>query len=444
MAGSILAIDDEQSILRAIKRLLRRDGYNIHLASSGQEALTILENNPDIAVIICDQRMPGMDGPETLSRAAKMAPNTIRMTLTGQTDLNSAMKSINEGQITHFILKPWNDDHLRKIVGDAVRSYNLEIENKRLEELTRKQKEELEQWNKQLEEKVEKRTKAIKLQMDILDKLRTKLESSLRDTVAILASMLEGVSPSLGIHSKRVARLSLELGKSLGLEESELRDLEFAAHLHDIGKLILLGEKQTNASKAKNKTVPFPQTGFNILSQVGGFDTIAKGVYSQKEKYDGTGTPDRLKGKDIPLISRIITLVNAYDEKIYSNIKPTMVSWQEGQSLLRQGSGKMFDPELVDAFLDILDQRREEILVENEVELSPKQLKEGMIIARDLKNIVGNLLLKNGTILTPELIAKIRLQNTGELLLSGVCVKCTSQSTEEQNTNSEEVNINKI
>ena len=242
MNHAVLIVDDEEHVLRSIKRLLRRDGYEIQTASGGAAALDILAKE-DIAVIICDQRMPGMSGGDVLAEVYRLRPDTVRITLTGYTDLAAAQASINEGHVNHFLMKPWDDEHLRTVVRDGVRAYALILDNRRLEELTRQQKEELEAWNHRLEEQVEQRTEQLSTQNERLQRLQRELEQSLRDTLHIMVAMCEASNPNIGIHSKRVAEHALTLGTQLNLTGDDLRDVEFAAHLHDIGKISKLHTK---------------------------------------------------------------------------------------------------------------------------------------------------------------------------------------------------------
>ncbi|MFZ5724677.1 MAG: EAL domain-containing protein [Pseudomonadota bacterium] len=115
---TILLVDDEPNILRALSRLLRRDGYRIHVASSAREAFAILAQN-DVQVIISDQRMPEVCGTEFLAQVKDLYPDTVRMVLSGYTDLKTVTDAINEGAIYRFLTKPWNDDALREDVRKA-------------------------------------------------------------------------------------------------------------------------------------------------------------------------------------------------------------------------------------------------------------------------------------------------------------------------------------
>lgn len=427
MNHNILIVDDEQHILRALKRLLRRDGYDIHLADNGPAALEVLVNT-EVAVIICDQRMPGMTGDQVLAEARKIRPDAYCITLTGYTDLNAAQALINEGNVNHFLLKPWDDQALRRVVREGVRAYQLIQDNRRLETLTRQQKAELEAWNQQLEEQVELRTEELRIQNKNLLELQRRVEQSLRDTVAVLAGMLEAHSPSLGIHSKRVAQLARELGSQLDLSDEDLRDVEFAAYLHDIGKISKLHGsslgQSPRAKRSRSATSRHSESGCAILSHVGGFEKVALGVRHQQEHYDGTGSPKGLKGESIPLAARIIAVANAYDKTVFSTSNPMNISREAGCQVLRDGQGKQFDPHIVRLLLEHLEQADAETGGDAEVQLSPKQLESDMVLSRDINNLDGVLLLKSGTVLTIEFIEHIQALSDIDPLLTDVFVRC--------------------
>jgi CheY-like chemotaxis protein len=109
---TLLLLDDEENVLRALVRLLRRDGYRILTASSVNEAFDLLARN-DVQVIVSDQRMPDMSGIEFLSRVREMYPNTVRLALSGYTDVGTISEAINQGAVYRFLLKPWDDAELR-------------------------------------------------------------------------------------------------------------------------------------------------------------------------------------------------------------------------------------------------------------------------------------------------------------------------------------------
>lgn len=124
---TLLLVDDEPNVLSALKRLLRRDGYQILTSTSAREGLDLLATNA-IQVIISDQRMPEMSGTEFLSRVRQLHPHTVRLVLSGYTDLNTVTEAINEGAIYKFLTKPWNDNDMRETIRLA---FTVQEENQR-------------------------------------------------------------------------------------------------------------------------------------------------------------------------------------------------------------------------------------------------------------------------------------------------------------------------
>lgn len=134
----LLFVDDEPSVLKALRRIFLDEDYEIFTAGSANEALGLLEKTP-VHLIISDHRMPGMTGAVFLKEVKKRWPETIRVMLTGHADVNSIMGAVNDGAVYKFITKPWNDEDLRLTVSLALQQYALIQENKKLKELTKKQ-----------------------------------------------------------------------------------------------------------------------------------------------------------------------------------------------------------------------------------------------------------------------------------------------------------------
>lgn len=129
--NTLLLVDDEENILASLRRLLRRDGYRILTAGGGAEGLEIIANN-EVDVIISDQRMPNMTGTEFLRKVKVQRPDTVRIVLSGYTELQSITDAINEGAIYKFLTKPWDDEQLRANVAEAFHHKKLGDENERL------------------------------------------------------------------------------------------------------------------------------------------------------------------------------------------------------------------------------------------------------------------------------------------------------------------------
>jgi diguanylate cyclase (GGDEF)-like protein len=125
---TLLLLDDEENMLRSLVRLFRRDGYKVLTASSVREAFDLLASNT-VQVIVSDQRMPDMSGTEFLAKVRELYPDTLRMVLSGYTDLATITEAINHGAIYRFLTKPWNDEELRGHIQAAFRSHERKAES---------------------------------------------------------------------------------------------------------------------------------------------------------------------------------------------------------------------------------------------------------------------------------------------------------------------------
>ncbi|HEX9874065.1 MAG TPA: response regulator [Deferrimonas sp.] len=144
MSDAILLVDDEANVLKALQRALIDEDWEVQTASSGDEALALLKE-ARFKVIVSDERMPGMTGSEFLSLASLRAPETVRIMLTGHASLDGAMRAVNGGEIYRFLIKPWNDVELRMAIRSGIERYDLDMENRRLLSLVRRQEYRLQQ-----------------------------------------------------------------------------------------------------------------------------------------------------------------------------------------------------------------------------------------------------------------------------------------------------------
>lgn len=129
---TLLVVDDEPSIVSAIRRLFHGDRMHIRTAASGEEALAIVREST-VHVLLTDNRMPGMSGVELLRRVRAVSPDTIRMIISGQSDMDALVEAINDGEVFRFIMKPWNDIDLKIAVNLAMAHRRLQDDNKQLQ-----------------------------------------------------------------------------------------------------------------------------------------------------------------------------------------------------------------------------------------------------------------------------------------------------------------------
>jgi len=213
MERTLLLVDDEENITSALVRLLRRDGYRILRANSGTEGLDLLSQN-EVGVIISDQRMPGMTGVEFLGKVREQFPDTVRIVLSGYTELNSVTDAINRGAVYKFFTKPWDDDLLRANVEEAFLRYEMKMENQRLTRELQKANEELQNINHQLEERVEEKTREVMHNLNILKVSQEVLEGL---PVAVVGVGDDGL---VAVANRRARQLFYPEGSGLLLGEA--------------------------------------------------------------------------------------------------------------------------------------------------------------------------------------------------------------------------------
>lgn len=192
----MLLVDDEENILSALTRLLRRDGYQILRGNSGKAGLDLLKDNA-VGVIISDQRMPEMTGVEFLGKVKELYPDTVRIVLSGYTELKSVTDAINEGAIFKFLTKPWDDELLRAHVRDAFAHFELKHENERLTQELRTANTQLAQINDTLAHRVEQKTQdavfslsVLQIAQDVMEYLPMAVIGIAKDGMVIVANRL--------------------------------------------------------------------------------------------------------------------------------------------------------------------------------------------------------------------------------------------------------------
>jgi response regulator RpfG family c-di-GMP phosphodiesterase len=197
---TVLCVDDEHSILQALRRLLRKENYQLLLTTSTKEAFKLLDDN-EVHLIISDQRMPEMSGTELMAAVKDKYPDMLRVILTGYTEVDTITESINKGHIYKFFLKPWNDHNLKLEIRQALDQYDLIKANRHLDETVLMQNKELQRINDKLEDTVAARTREIALKNHALE---------LSD--AILEKMPIAV---LGVDNDGVIVLANEMAKTI-------------------------------------------------------------------------------------------------------------------------------------------------------------------------------------------------------------------------------------
>lgn len=166
----LLCVDDEVSVLRSLRRCLRKEDYQIVTASGGAEGLALLETHP-AQVVLSDQRMPDMVGTAFLQQVKEYYPDTIRVVLSGYAEVHAILASINQGEIYRFLPKPWNEEELKVTLRQCFDRYDLIRQNHDLIGQIQEQNETLQCLNKTLEQLVEEQTQSLRFAQEIVEKL---------------------------------------------------------------------------------------------------------------------------------------------------------------------------------------------------------------------------------------------------------------------------------
>lgn len=272
----VLFVDDEPNVLHAIRRSLRND-FEVVLAESGKEALRILAEGPPCAVVVCDCRMPEMDGIETLKRIGALAPMTVRVMLTGNIDQETAVRAVNQGEVFRFITKPCEVELLRQAVRAAIRQHELLAAEKDL------------------------------------------LERTLHGAIGVLADVLGIVKPEAFGRTARVRRKALEIAARL--DGVSVWELDAAALLSQIGcvnvEQAVLDKVRTGAALGEGETAAFAAhaaLGADLIGKIPRLERVATIVRYQAKDFGGGGHPvDPVKGAQLPLEARILHAALVHD-----------------------------------------------------------------------------------------------------------------------------------
>jgi putative nucleotidyltransferase with HDIG domain len=361
---TVLFVDDEINILKALQRLLRNEPMRVLTASRPQEAIALLDRE-HAQVVVSDQRMPEMSGVDLLSTVRERHGDVVRMMLTGYTEMNIAVEAINKGEIYRLITKPWNDDELKATLRQAFDHYDLKGEIKRLNQVTREQNFKLQDMNKNLEGKVRERTKQLAAK-------NQELRTAYIQTIRALAEAIDAKDAYTRGHSERVAVYASKIARQMGMRTEMIERVYFAGLLHDVGKIGVPDAIITKPDRLDPDEYEMikqhPEIGAKILEPVEFLRHIVPCVRHHHEWYDGSkgGYPDRLAGDQIPLPSRVIVVADTVEamtsDRPYRKALPLQAVLDE----IHKYSGSQFDPVCASAMLKLLEDEGDGFIKKNQ------------------------------------------------------------------------------
>ncbi|SDT34861.1 HD domain-containing phosphohydrolase [Pseudomonas prosekii] len=426
---TVLLVDDEESILNSLRRLLRGQPYEVLLASGGAQALEIMAQQR-IDLVMTDARMPNMDGATLLAHIHDLYPNTTRILLTGYADLPTIIKAINDGQIHRYISKPWNDDEMLLTLRQVLQHQHSERERQRLVQLTRQQNEQLKTLNSTLEKHVAARTAELQQTADMLDLAYEELKHSYVTGTEVFSLLANLRLPPAKQTNRQIIELVRVYCKLHGLDEGTSRDLTMAAALYNIGKLSWTDSMMTTPSDMlhhldRDRYREYPKQSESLLMTLDPMKDAARLILHHQERWDGNGFPDRLKGEAIPLGARLLKLAVDFIELQRGLILERQMNSDEALVYIRNYAGRLYDPDLVEDFIQVCAAYLSDVtLADPSVKvLTTRDLAPGMLLARNLNADNGMLLLNAGKVLNAPLVDKLIAFETMEGAKYSVFVK---------------------
>lgn len=405
---TVLTVDDEPSVLSALRRVFRAQGIKTLQATSAADGLALLKSHR-VDLVISDMRMPEMDGARFLELVKLHDESIVRVLLTGYADMSSTIAAINKGAIHRYIAKPWDDQDLTLVVKEALLRRDLEKRNAELTELTKRQNDQLRDANQTLESRVAARTEELQQINSMLDAAYEDLNNTFVHAVNVFSSLLEMRGNHPG-HARRVADLSRETAKRLGLSERDVQDVHLAALVHDIGTIgfpdSMLG-KPVSAYTAEEhqryrRHCVDGETTLMALSQLQG---VAKIVRQHHERVDGKGFPDGLAGDDIVIGARIVAAASDLDELAHGALGELNQSSERAHTMLKGAIGTHYDRTVVEMLLQVAEDMAN--AAHDDVQIDAHMLRPGMVLARAVVSSKGATLLARGYVFDERVVKQV-------------------------------------
>src|ERR1700733_2908458 len=337
LAVRVLIVDDDRALRTILSVMLTHAEFLCRTAACGEGALCLLASHPT-DVVISDLRMPGISGMDLLIEVRQRYPRLAFLMVTGEDETRVGVRAMQLGA-DDYLLKPFDAD---VVLGSLHRA----LQKKKLER-------EVQEYRLHLEEMVSERTQQLQSAL-------RQTERSYEDTLEALGAAIDlRDSPTAG-HSRRVFLYSMELAKSIGGLEQEIRSLAMGAWLHDIGKLaipdrillkpgpLLDHEWQVMREHAR--------IGYELVKSISFLAGAAEIVLTHHERFDGSGYPQKMKGDEIPFGARIFAVADTLDAMTSDRPYRAALPLQSARDVIERGSETLFDPLVAAAFLRVSNQ----------------------------------------------------------------------------------------
>jgi len=365
----VLIVDDEVSVRRVMAVVLTRLGFPCETADSGEEALRILEAQR-IDAVISDLQMPGMSGMELLAKVKQIYPHLIFLVVTGVDDIRVGIQAMRQGA-DDYLVKPLQVD-ANILLASLTRALHI----KRLEQ-------EVESYRHHLEEIVAEQTQQLR------EALR-QIERSYDHTLEVLGAAIDlRDSPTAG-HSRRVFLYSIEIAKTMGGLEKQIRNIAMGAWLHDIGKLAIsdaiLLKPGPLTDEEREIMQRHAQIGYDLVKGIPFLAEAAEIIFAHHERCDGSGYPRGLKARAIPVGARIFAVADTFDAMTSDRPYRRALPIRTAREVIERGAGMLYDPHVANVFLNIPEETWETVRTET---ASIRSL--GLATASDIQALSGSV-----------------------------------------------------
>ena len=390
--AKILVVEDDPTTLKIITKILSsQPGFEVIGATNGKEGLLLAKDtNPDI--IISDYSMPVMDGFELCAavKSDKELESTIFILLTAISETDKKVQGFDIG-VDDYLVKPYNPSELISKIKAFLKIKFLQDE-----------------------------LKAKKANLATLNEL---LERSMFDLANLLLNLLELHIPEATKRGKRAGEIARWIAEKLELDPQSIKDIEYAALLHEIGKLsipkdVLMKKSKDLSDKEREMVKQHPVLGQLVLSSAPKMRFPAMIIRHQLENYDGTGFPDRLVEAEIPIGSRILRVIVDFEDLI----EEFGGSVQKTLEFMEKGIRSKYQPQIYQLLTEYTSEIPEKLMVDDKIKITIFDLKEGMVLAHDLYTSAGIKLLPKGANIKEYMIEKIISHNSRDPIVGGVYV----------------------
>ena len=368
----ILVVDDEPDIREVISEFLSLKGYKVKTAADGVEALDIM-NIHEFDVVVTDLSMPNLDGFGLIEGALRMQPHVSVIVLSGQGTFENAIEAVHRGAYD-FVAKPIRDFEAFKLTIDRGLEHKSLLVNKHNYQLN-------------LEAEVEEKTRELARTNRLLKQYADELESVSLSFITTLLTALEEKDLYTAGHSRRVTHYAVGAARGLGVSSHDLWILQTAGQLHDMGKLMIdlsyVNKPGPLTPEEWEIMKEHPAMADRFLAHLPFLDEVRPIIRHHHERIDGTGYPDGLTGKEIDLLTQILTVADAYDAMTSQRSYRVPMSQEEAVNELNRWIGIQFGEGPVTALVNFLKKEKNQDLC-SEMAERPKRM---LVFSRTGENV---------------------------------------------------------